>query len=61
VQEVERLRAKGRWINVEPSEGTKVQTTKKEGKESKNPDTTGNMRETEKQFPVIVFPQTVIV
>jgi hypothetical protein len=35
---VERLRAKGRWMNVE-------QTSKKEGKESKNPDTIESMRD----------------
>jgi hypothetical protein len=43
-EEVERLRAKGRWVNVELSERDKTQITKKEGRESKNPDTTGSMR-----------------
>jgi hypothetical protein len=42
---MERLKAKGRWMNVELSERDKTQTTKKEGRESKNPDTTGSMRE----------------
>jgi hypothetical protein len=41
---VERLRAKGRWMNVELSERTKTQRSKKEGRESKNPDITGSMR-----------------
>jgi hypothetical protein len=43
-EEVERLRAKGRWMNVELRKGTKAQTNKKEGKESKNPNTTGSMK-----------------
>jgi hypothetical protein len=38
-EEVERLRAKGRWMNVELSKETKTQTSKEEGRESKNPDT----------------------
>jgi hypothetical protein len=37
--EVERLRAKERWMNVEMSE-----RDKKEGKELKDPDTTGSVR-----------------
>jgi hypothetical protein len=40
-KEVERLRAKGRWMNVELSERDKTQASKKEGRESKNPDITG--------------------
>jgi hypothetical protein len=51
-KKVERLRAKGRWMNVELSERDKdTRTSKKqrkkegkEGKESKNPDTIGSMR-----------------
>jgi hypothetical protein len=43
-EEVQRLREKGRWMHVELSERTKTQTSKKEGRESKNPDTTGSMR-----------------
>jgi hypothetical protein len=43
-EEVERLRAKGRWMNEELCERDKDQTSKEEGKESKNPDTTGSMR-----------------
>jgi hypothetical protein len=43
VEEVERLRAKGRWMNVELSERDKEES-KKEGKEPKNPDTTGSMK-----------------
>jgi hypothetical protein len=42
-EKVERIRAKGRWMNVE-LKGTKTETSKKEGRESKNPDTTGSMR-----------------
>jgi hypothetical protein len=41
---VERLRAKERWMNVEQSERDKTQRSKKEGKKSKNPDTTGSIR-----------------
>jgi hypothetical protein len=37
--EVERLRAKERWMNVEMSE-----RDKKEGKDLKDPDTTGSVR-----------------
>jgi DNA-binding PadR family transcriptional regulator len=44
-EEVERLRAKGRCMNVELSERAKTQTTKKEGEESTNLDTTRNMRD----------------
>jgi hypothetical protein len=44
-EEMERLKAKGRWMNVELSERDKTQTSKKEERESKNPDTTGSMRE----------------
>jgi hypothetical protein len=40
---VERLRAKGRWMNVELSEKDKGTTNKEEAKESKNPNTTGSM------------------
>jgi hypothetical protein len=36
---VERLRAEGKWINVELSE-----RDKEEGRESKNPGRTGSMR-----------------
>jgi hypothetical protein len=44
-EEVERLRAKGRWMNVELSERDKdTEISKKEGRESKNPDTTGSSR-----------------
>jgi hypothetical protein len=43
VKKVKRLRAKGRWMNVELSKRDK-DTSKKEGKESKNPDTAGSMR-----------------
>jgi hypothetical protein len=43
-EEVERLRAKGRWMNAELSERTKTQISKKEGRESKNQGTTGCMR-----------------
>jgi hypothetical protein len=42
---VERLRAKGRWMNVELSESEKTQTSKKEGKELKNLDTIESMRD----------------
>jgi hypothetical protein len=42
-EEVERLRAKGRWKNVELSDRTKTQISKKERKELENPDTTGSM------------------
>jgi hypothetical protein len=42
---LERLRAKGRWMNVRLSERDKDTASKKEGKESKNPDTTGSMRD----------------
>jgi hypothetical protein len=42
-EEVERFRAKGRWMNVELSERDKEES-KKEGKEPKNPDTTGSMK-----------------
>jgi hypothetical protein len=41
---VERLRAKGRLMNIELSERDKTQPSKKEGKELKNPDTTGIMK-----------------
>jgi hypothetical protein len=40
---VERLRARGRWMNVELSERDK-DTDKQERKEKMNPDTTGSMR-----------------
>jgi hypothetical protein len=33
-EEVERLRAKGRWMNVELRKGRKTQTSKKEERES---------------------------
>jgi hypothetical protein len=44
-EEVKRLRAKGRWMNVELSERDTNTDKQKEGKESKNPDTTGRMKE----------------
>jgi hypothetical protein len=43
-EEVERLRAERRWINVELSERDKTETSK-ERRESKDPDTTGGMRD----------------
>jgi hypothetical protein len=42
-EEVERLRAKERWMNA-VSERDRDTESKKEGRESKNPDTTESMR-----------------
>jgi hypothetical protein len=41
---VKGLTAKGRWMNVELSEMDKDTDSKKEGKGSKDLDTTGNMK-----------------
>jgi hypothetical protein len=43
-EEVQRLRAAERWMNVELSERDKDTTSKKEGRGSKNPDRTGSMK-----------------
>jgi predicted peptidase len=43
-EEVQRLRAEGRWMNVELSERDKDTIKQERRKESKNPDTTGSMR-----------------
>jgi hypothetical protein len=44
-EEEERLRAKGRWMNVELSERDTDTDKKKEGRESKNPDAIEIMRD----------------
>jgi hypothetical protein len=43
--EVERMRAEGRRMSVELSERDKARTSKREGRQSENPGTTGSMRD----------------
>jgi hypothetical protein len=43
-EEVERLRVKGKWMNVELYEKNKDTEKRERIRESKNPDTTGRMR-----------------